>query len=279
MLSQVNLPASLYRLILSHAYSTEKEEIIGMLIGYWETVSSNNPYISAKTVAKVEYISFLSRSDKRKDRVEIASESLHLAVEAAENFSKLAGKEMGVIGWYHSHPHITVLPSHVDIRTQLTQQMMDEKFVGIIVSCFNGGANNVEKVQITCFQSKGDVLTTTPKKVNVPLIISPVENDKYTRELYWKLPDHLHEEHKKEYTASIDCIKYDLRFKGDKPQKSLPNAMTELYNAGIYGQLTTNLIDNMILPATHTLDLKAIALDKEVLCITMLTKNYAKIIY
>lgn len=55
--------------------------------------------------------------------------------------------------------------------------------------------------------------------------------------------------------------------------------MTELYNAGIYGQLTTNLIDNMILPATHTLDLKAIALDKEVLCITMLTKNYAKIIY
>ncbi|GAA5795186.1 hypothetical protein HPULCUR_000540 [Helicostylum pulchrum] len=221
MLSQVNLPASLYRLILSHAYSTEKEEIIGMLIGYWETVSSNNPYISAKTVAKVEYISFLSRSDKRKDRVEIASESLHLAVEAAENFSKLAGKEMGVIGW-------------------------------------------VEKVQITCFQSKGDVLTTTPKKVNVPLIISPVENDKYTRELYWKLPDHLHEEHKKEYTASIDCIKYDLRFKGDKPQKSLPNAMTELYNAGIYGQLTTNLIDNMILPATHTLDLKAIALDKEI---------------
>lgn len=41
--------------------------------------------------------------------------------------------------------------------------------------------------------------------------------------------------------------------------------MTELYNAGIYGQLTTNLIDNMILPATHTLDLKAIALDKEVI--------------
>ncbi|KAI8075757.1 hypothetical protein BDF21DRAFT_439513 [Thamnidium elegans] len=84
-----------------------------MLIGYWETVSSNNPYISTKTVAQIEYISFLSRSDKRKDRVEIASESLHLAVEEAEEFSKHTGKDMMVIGWYHSHPHITVLPSHV----------------------------------------------------------------------------------------------------------------------------------------------------------------------
>jgi hypothetical protein len=22
------------------------------------------------------------------------------------------------VGWYHSHPHITCLPSHVDVRTQ-----------------------------------------------------------------------------------------------------------------------------------------------------------------
>ena len=36
-----------------------------------------------------------------------------------------------------SHPHITVLPSHVDVRTQAAYQMLDEGFVGIIISAFN----------------------------------------------------------------------------------------------------------------------------------------------
>lgn len=40
--------------------------------------------------------------------------------------------------------------------------------------------------------------------------------------------------------------------------------MAQLYNAGVYGQLMTSLIDNMVLPATHALDLKALALEKEV---------------
>lgn len=44
---------------------------------------------------------------------------------------------MRVIGWYHSHPHITVLPSHVDVRTQGSYQMLDEGFIGIILSTFN----------------------------------------------------------------------------------------------------------------------------------------------
>jgi proteasome lid subunit RPN8/RPN11 len=39
---------------------------------------------------------------------------------------------------YHSHPHITVLPSHVDVKTQAAYQMLDEGFVGIIISAFSG---------------------------------------------------------------------------------------------------------------------------------------------
>ena len=39
-------------------------------------------------------------------------EQLAAGVEAAE----AAGHR--VVGWYHSHPHITALPSHVDVRTQ-----------------------------------------------------------------------------------------------------------------------------------------------------------------
>ena len=42
-----------------------------------------------------------------------------------------------VIGWYHSHPHITVLPSHVDVATQASYQQLDAGFIGIIFSTFN----------------------------------------------------------------------------------------------------------------------------------------------
>ena len=80
---------------------------------------------------------------------------------------------MRVIGWYHSHPHITVWPSHVgeyqivivcdsytevvyiiwtarsviqlytiffvcvDVQTQADYQMMDDNFVGLIFAVFN----------------------------------------------------------------------------------------------------------------------------------------------
>jgi hypothetical protein len=86
-----------------------------------------------------------------------------------------------VIGWYHSHPHITVNPSHVgmqcvsflsshcypnrlpflfittylvlivlvlfclfvlDILTQWNYQMLDKGFIGLIFSCFNNDTSN-----------------------------------------------------------------------------------------------------------------------------------------
>ncbi len=55
----------------------------------------------------------------------------------AERFSAETGTLTRVIGWYHSHPHITVLPSHVDVRTQAMYQMLDPGFVGLIISAFN----------------------------------------------------------------------------------------------------------------------------------------------
>ncbi|KAL9540745.1 hypothetical protein MBANPS3_009512 [Mucor bainieri] len=243
-------------------------------------LKTNNPYHKTKSVAHVKYISFLTRSDKRKDRVEIAPESLHLAALEAEasccvdvgsllsdidcvsiqEFGKKIGKPMMVIGWYHSHPHITVFPSHVDLRTQLSQQLMDDKFFGIIVSCFDSHNDNTEKLQITCFQSAQD-----NQRLKIPLLIEPtmdIDND--IRELLMKLPEHMYEEYKKEFTASNERIKYDLRSIKDIDPSSLPNTMTQLYNAGVYGQLLTSLVDNMIIPTTHILDLRAIELDKEI---------------
>lgn len=79
----------------------------------------------------------LQRSDKRKDRVEISTEQLHAAMMKTSELSEILGESINVLGWYHSHPHITVQPSHVDLRTQASYQMMDSRFVGIIFSVFN----------------------------------------------------------------------------------------------------------------------------------------------
>lgn len=160
---------------------------------------------------------------------------------------------------------------------------MDDKFFGIIVSCFDSHNDNVmwnmrvyvlcimkclthiynqqtEKLQITCFQSAQD-----NQRLNIPLLIEPsLDMSSDIRELLLKLPEHMYEEYKKEFTASNECIKYDLRSIKNIDTSSLPNTMTQLYNAGVYGQLLTSLVDNMIVPTTHILDLRAMELTNEI---------------
>ncbi len=44
-------------------------------------------------------------------------------------------KPIKVVGWYHSHPKITVFPSTVDVNTQYSQQRAGD-FIGLIFSVF-----------------------------------------------------------------------------------------------------------------------------------------------
>jgi BRCA1/BRCA2-containing complex subunit 3 len=83
----------------------------------------------------------LLRSDKRKDRVEIPPEQLVAAKEHADR------NQTRVIGWYHSHPNITILPSQLDLKTQLTWQQMEQGFVGLIFSCFHKEPNKVTLIR------------------------------------------------------------------------------------------------------------------------------------
>lgn len=55
----------------------------------------------------------LRRLDKKPDRVEISEEQLVQATMRAEELAAEVGRPLRVVGWYHSHPHITVWPSHV----------------------------------------------------------------------------------------------------------------------------------------------------------------------
>ena len=55
----------------------------------------------------------MRRLDKQPDRVEISPEQLSSGAIEAEALGEKMRRPVQVVGWYHSHPHITVWPSHV----------------------------------------------------------------------------------------------------------------------------------------------------------------------
>uniref|UniRef100_A0A8C3VA04 BRCA1/BRCA2-containing complex subunit 3 n=1 Tax=Catharus ustulatus TaxID=91951 RepID=A0A8C3VA04_CATUS len=134
----VHLEADAFLVCLNHALSTEKEEVMGLCIGEVPPAEGRPrggagggaAYVDTSRIVHIHSVIILRRSDKRKDRVEISPEQLSAAS------TEMTGRPMRVVGWYHSHPHITVWPSHVDVRTQAMYQMMDQGFVGLIFSCF-----------------------------------------------------------------------------------------------------------------------------------------------
>eukprot|EP00879_Flechtneria_rotunda_P024574 GHRR01026061.1.p1 GENE.GHRR01026061.1~~GHRR01026061.1.p1 ORF type:complete len:114 (-),score=21.40 GHRR01026061.1:147-488(-) len=54
------------------------------------------------------------------DRVETSPEQIAACSALAEHISTNTAVPTRIVGWYHSHPHITVLPSHVDVKTQVS---------------------------------------------------------------------------------------------------------------------------------------------------------------
>ncbi|CAK7356578.1 unnamed protein product [Dovyalis caffra] len=149
-LTNVKMTEEVWFTCLTHALSTETEEILGLLLGDIEYAKNGN------VTALIWGASPQSRSDRRKDRVETKPEQLAAASAQAEisfNCSSSTGRTTRVIGWYHSHPHITVLPSHVDVRTQAMYQLLDPGFIGLIFSCFNEDVNKIGRIQVIAFQS------------------------------------------------------------------------------------------------------------------------------
>lgn len=153
---------------LSHALTTETEEVMGLLLG--DVVSSSK----GGSTAVIWGASPQMRCERKKDRVEVNPELLAAASAQAEVMTATIGKTTRVIGWYHSHPHITVLPSHVDVRTQAMFQLLDPGFVGLIFSCFSEDAQKVGKIQVIAFQSLDGTQNT--QRAIVPVITNPVIN-------------------------------------------------------------------------------------------------------
>ncbi|XP_004717592.1 lys-63-specific deubiquitinase BRCC36 isoform X1 [Echinops telfairi] len=187
----VHLESDAFLVCLNHALSTEKEEVMGLCIGELnDDISPNRSdskfastgpelrtvgeKVDTGKIIHIHSVIILRRSDKRKDRVEISPEQLSAASTEAERLAELTGRPMRVVGWYHSHPHITVWPSHVDVRTQAMYQMMDQSFVGLIFSCFIEDKNTkTGRVLYTCFQSVQAQKSSEYERIEIPIHIVP----------------------------------------------------------------------------------------------------------
>ncbi|XP_027341918.1 lys-63-specific deubiquitinase BRCC36-like isoform X1 [Abrus precatorius] len=163
-LTSVKMSEEVWLTCVTHALSTETEEIMGLLLG--DIQHSKNGAVTAL----IWGASPQTRSDRRKDRVETNPEQLAAASALADRMTASTGRTTRVIGWYHSHPHITVLPSHVDVRTQAMYQLLDSGFIGLIFSCYSEDVNKVGRIQVIAFQSSDG----KQNQLSRPIPLSPV---------------------------------------------------------------------------------------------------------
>uniref|UniRef100_A0A8B9L5B6 BRCA1/BRCA2-containing complex subunit 3 n=1 Tax=Astyanax mexicanus TaxID=7994 RepID=A0A8B9L5B6_ASTMX len=191
--SAVHLESDAFLVCMNHALSTEKEEVMGLCIGEFPITSvvclkayytisifidaiTLPPQVDTNRIVHIHSVIILRRSDKRKDRVEISPEQLSAASTEKHRLAEMTGRPVRVVGWYHSHPHITVWPSHVDVRTQAMYQMMDQGFVGLIFSCFIEDKNTkTGRVLYTCFQSVQAQKGSEYERIEIPIHVVPHE--------------------------------------------------------------------------------------------------------
>ncbi|XP_075213128.1 lys-63-specific deubiquitinase BRCC36-like [Lycorma delicatula] len=241
-LSAVFLTHDLRMACLQLALSTEKEEVIGLLLGETKNVNGNEE-------AHISSLMIPRRSDKKKDRVEISDEQLVLAADYAASLADKLGCKLRVLGWYHSHPHITVWPSHVDVNTQAMYQMMDRGFVGIICSVFSEDKSTKDcEIQMTCFQSKNinpDDEAPHNIRVDVPLFIKPSTHPASNcLETICDLQGILHME-------EMDCYN-DLR-------AANLDLLTAVHNELVLTKTLYHIIDTVSLPLLKTLEQQLVA--------------------
>ena len=164
-LTQVYLHPQAYYAATQHALSIETEEIMGVLLGSWDDDDS-------PTVVHITSILPLQRMHKvrAKDRVEVAPADMVQAQQEAEQLNQ------SIVGWYHSHPHIVVLPSHVDSRTQGSLQRLGSGFVGLIFEAFSHDQRTgTGSLNAVAFQSDHNANTNQYEYRTIPLNLSEDE--------------------------------------------------------------------------------------------------------
>jgi BRCA1/BRCA2-containing complex subunit 3 len=209
--------SDVYRCCFHHALSTQSDEIMGLLIGEkFEAVSD----LDDETVLEIVGLLIVRRLDKRPDRVEISPEQMIKASVAAEELAvRLDRPNIRVVGWYHSHPNITILPSHIDLGTQLNFQAFDEHFIGLIFGVFNAQQRTwAHQYKMVAFQAKRNYRGETVQ-VLIPVEIVPSKEvlTLPVAEQMIRLSEILYEEN----MAAADDIRKDNQDNANNPLASL----------------------------------------------------------
>jgi BRCA1/BRCA2-containing complex subunit 3 len=147
---------------LNHVLLTDSEEVMGLLLGFIQEENNSQIINILSTIC-------LNRKCKEKDRVEFDEMQIAKASELAEGLEVEHGLDIHVVGWYHSHPKITVPPSNVDLNTQYLHQYQGP-FVGIIISCFNNDNTNRNTLKMIAFQTQKDNGVNIPLYINIQFI-------------------------------------------------------------------------------------------------------------
>ena len=159
----INLTSDAYSSILNHALLTENEEIMGLLIG-------NEIKKKDSLIINIFSTICLTRKCKEKNRVEFDEIQMSHAIEITNEIKNENKIDANVVGWYHSHPKITIPPSNVDLNTQKSQQYQGT-FVGLIVSCFSTDSNKINKINLIAFQTKSDKYNIlTPHYIKIEFV-------------------------------------------------------------------------------------------------------------
>lgn len=232
-LSYVHVTQDVFQACCSHSLTTEKEEVMGVLIGNIEVRGD-------KKKATIWDICMLTRMDKRKDRVEISSEQLVESTLQAEKLSKF-GLESRVIGWYHSHPKITPWPSHVDLNSQGNYQQLDKGFIGLIFSSFCEESENKGKLELHAFQSRKKITQNGVvwEEIVIPVIV--ISSDGYPAVA---LPRIIH---------LLEILSEEEKNEFVKSSENSSNILKSIHNQAIYQKNIIKLLEYYAVPLKNFL--------------------------
>ncbi|KAA0150117.1 hypothetical protein FNF29_05557 [Cafeteria roenbergensis] len=156
-LTRVLVSESLVGSLMTQAMVSPSHESMALLLGRYEpspgaeegAIERDPPAVRIVTTA------LFPRHDRTATRVEFSAEALAAGVAEAEALAAASGdRSLRVVGWFHTHPSITIHPSHVDLRTQGECQGMGRGFVGLIASVFTASAAPCgRQALLTAFQS------------------------------------------------------------------------------------------------------------------------------
>ncbi|KAF9303384.1 BRCA1 BRCA2-containing complex, subunit 3 [Mortierella antarctica] len=249
-LSRVVVQSNVLHILLAHALSTEKEEIMGMLMGDWVKEGPTE-------IARVDGVSLLTRSEKRKDRVEIGPEQLILAaVEAEANKIQITCFQSSNDSQHIKLPFSVInenpldsltLPKLLEIPARIFDEQRQSFYKSLPLQAPKaqktgaGGGGGGGGGESPFFKNRPQSKSKSQKDREGDVIMAPATPADTTATS--QRLDSTDEIPPEELNSKIIDIQ----------AMTLPERMTMIRNSGVYVQSLTSLVDNLVGPTLQML--------------------------